>query len=114
MTISLRQFEFIMNLVSAWANDLPFKVWFELLEKTHIVRAGVCYRRHEVDTAPDYEVTLEEDGKPYLSDRLLGGKAPEWNASDKSSITDWPSLPPRTESSLDGDISEKSSLGDMD
>ena len=111
MTISLRQFEFIMNLVSAWANDLPFKIWFKLLEKTHIVRAGVCYRRHELDTAPDYEVTLV-DGKPYLSDRLLGGKMPgmEFLESTASAYC----LPPWTEPSLDGDISERSSLGDMD
>ena len=113
MTISLRQFEFIMNLVSAWANDLPFKIWFKLLEKTHIVRAGVCYSRHELDTAPDYEVTLV-DGKPYLSDRLLGRKCPKWNSSENPGPNRAGRLPPWTEPSLDGDISERSSLGDMD
>ena len=84
-----------MNLVIEWANDLPFKTWFELLLSTHL---------HYEDTAPDYQITLV-NGKPYLYDPLLGGKW-NWNASEKGKSLSW--------SSLSWSISERSSLDDMD
>ena len=83
MTISSHQFEFIMGLVIEWANDLPFKTWFELLTKTHVVRTGIAYNLRECDAAPDYQITLV-NGEPYLYDILLGGKGPGWNVSGNS------------------------------
>ena len=103
MTISSHQFESIMGLVIEWANDVPFKTWFKLLMKTHDL--------DELDTAPDYQITLV-NGRPYLYDSLRGGKCPSWNTSEKSSCTDHPSLPPW--SSPSWNISERSSLDDMD
>ena len=67
MPISLRQFEYIMRMVIEWANDVPFENWFQLIKET--------YNLGEQDTAPDYEITLE-NGRPYLFDPLYGGRRP--------------------------------------
>ena len=99
MPTSLRQFEYIMGLVIEWANDVPFENWFQLMKET--------YDLDELDTAPDYQITLV-NGKPYLYDPLLGGRRPSWNTSEKSSWTDHPWRSPSW------NTSEKSSLDGMD
>ena len=78
MTTSLRQFEFILSLVIEWANDVPFATWYRMLVKIHDL--------HELDTKPDYQITLV-NGKPYLYDILRGGIGPSWNTSEPSSWT---------------------------
>ena len=96
MPTSLRQFEYIMGLVIEWANDVPFENLFQLMKET--------YDLDELDTAPDYEITLV-NGRPYLFDPLFGGRrpsldmttymetslytpwrSPSWNTSEKSSL----------------------------
>ena len=54
-------------MVVAWANDVPFRNWFQLLKETH--------NWDDLDTAPDYEVILM-NGKPYLFDPLKGCRRP--------------------------------------
>ena len=90
MTISLRQFEFIIGLVIEWANDVPFETWFRMLVKVH--------RLHELDIRPDYQIILVNDA-PYLYDSLLGGIVPSWNTSEPTSWTAITSRSPK--SSLD-------------
>ena len=67
MPISRHRFEYIMKMVVAWANDVPFRNWFQLLRET--------YNWNDLDIAPDYEVILV-NGKPYLFDPLLGNRRP--------------------------------------
>ena len=105
MTISLRQFEFIMRLVIEWANDVPFETWFKMLMKVH--------RLHEIDIRPDYQIILV-NGEPYLYDTLLGGTTRSWHILRSWYHPDWPSLPAWTEPSLDGDISERSNLDEIE
>ena len=106
MTISLRQFEFIMSLVIEWANDVPFATWYRMLVKIHDL--------HELDTKPDYQITLV-NGKPYLYDSLLGGIVPSWNTSEPSSWTAITSGSPKSSLELtDWNISERSNLDEIE
>ena len=50
-----------MRMVVAWANDVPFRNWFQLLQET--------YAWTDQDTEPDY-VIVEVLGEPYLWDPL--------------------------------------------
>ena len=59
MPISRRQFENIMDMVVAWANDVPFRNWFQLLKET--------YAWTDQDTEPDY-IIVEVPGGLYLWD----------------------------------------------
>ena len=45
MPISRHKFEYIMKMVVAWANDVPFSNWLQLRKKIH--------NWDDLDTAPD-------------------------------------------------------------
>jgi len=66
-TISKRQFEFVMQMVIEWANDVPFDNWFSYM----LDHYGLGIET----TRPDYQVVLR-DGRPYLYDTLSGGRDP--------------------------------------
>ena len=67
MPISRHRYEYIMRMVVAWANDVPFRNWFQLLRET--------YAWNDQDTEPDYAI-IEVNGRPYLHDPLMGNRRP--------------------------------------
>ena len=106
MTTSLRKFEFIMNLVIEWANDVPFATWFRMLLRAQCIR---FYK------ASDYEIILR-NGKPYLYDTLCGGR----DEKRLSQVSSWTAITtlerdqPELTDHRAGTISEESNSDEVD
>ena len=111
MTISLRQFEFVMVLVIEWANDVPFATWLRML---FISQCGAMLFMSQL-YVPNYQIILR-NGKPYLYDSLCG-KRPGKRLSEVSSWTAITTLErdqPELTDYRAGTISETSSLDEID